>query len=119
MSNRRIHKCQQAERLDSGVRLDVRRNLSADETNFLRCIRGAQLSVDPTTVGLRAPRKKIPRRPGVSNLSLGLCRSVEFSIRIVPVRSLLTKKTAPPPSLAWLFSMTEPEMVTVNRLPSV
>ena len=31
-------------------------------------------------------------------------------MRIVPVRSLLTKKIAPPPSLAWLFSMSVPAM---------
>ena len=36
----------------------------------------------------------------------------------VPVRSLLTKNTAPPPSLAWLSATTEPAIVMVNRFPS-
>ena len=47
------------------------------------------------------------------NLSLRLCSSVESSMVIVPVRSLLTKKIAPPPSLAWLFSMIVPATVSV------
>jgi hypothetical protein len=36
----------------------------------------------------------------------------------VPVRSLLTKKMAPPPSFAWLFSMIEPAIRRENRSPS-
>ena len=61
-------------------------------------------------VGSAAPRKKMPGKPAVSKPSLGLRRSVEPSMRSVPVRSLLTKKTAPPPSLAWLSSMIVPAM---------
>ena len=60
----------------------------------------------------------MPGKPRVSNLALGLRRRVEFSIVIVPVRLLLTKKTAPPPSLALLFSMIVPAIRTVNWLPS-
>ena len=37
----------------------------------------------------------------------------------VPVRLLLTKKMAPPPSLAWLWAMTVPAIVTVYWSPSV
>ena len=50
---------------------------------------------------------------------LGLSRSVESSIDSVPVRSLLTKKTAPPPSLAVLSSIIVPASRSVNRLPSM
>jgi hypothetical protein len=40
-------------------------------------------------------------------------------IAIVPVRSLLTKKTAPPPSAAWLPLSRLPVMVSAKRLPSL
>ena len=60
-------------------------------------------------VGRRAPRKKIPGRPRVSKPRLGLRTSREWRIRIVPVRSLLTKKTAPPPSLARLSTHGRPD----------
>jgi hypothetical protein len=54
------------------------------------------------TSGGLAPRKKIPGKPRVSNPALGLPRSTLSMIDIVPVRSLLTKNTAPPPSAARL-----------------
>ena len=65
----------------------------------------AALIAGPTRaiVGLRAPRKKIPGRPAVWKRSLRLRSSVLCLIAIVPVRSSLTKKIAPPPSLAWLL----------------
>src|SRR5690349_7615708 len=80
--------------------------------------RRAYVNVELRTLGFRAPRKKMPLKPAVSKPSLLFLRSVEFSIDIVPERSLLTKNTAPPPSLAWLFSMIVPAIFTVNRLPS-
>jgi hypothetical protein len=51
--------------------------------------------------------------------ALGLLVSELSRIDIVPVRSLLTKKIAPPPSLAWLSSNTLPPIVSVIRLPSL
>ena len=56
----------------------------------------------------------MPGKPRVSKPSLGLRRSVDFSIFIVPVRSLLTKKTAPPPSRAWLPVIRVPASSTRN-----
>lgn len=41
----------------------------------------------------------MPGKPDVSNPSLGLRRRDDPSIVIVPLRSLLAKNTAPPPSL--------------------
>jgi hypothetical protein len=72
-----------------------------------------KLSDEPDTLGLPDPSKKILGNPSVSNPLLGLPLSVELWIASVPVRSLLTKKSAPPPSLAWLCSMIEPATVTV------
>lgn len=69
-------------------------------------------------VGNFLPRKKMPGSLAVSNPSLGLRRRVERTIRIVPERSLLTKNTAPPPSLAWLSSIVVRRNVRVNLLPS-
>ena len=77
----------------------------------LRVPQGHRLQPDPVPLqrmrrvpsmraGRRAPRKKMPGSPGVSKPRLGLCRSVERQGRSVPVRSLLTKKIAPPPSRA-------------------
>ena len=37
----------------------------------------------------------------------------------VPVRSLLTKKMAPPPSLAWLSVIVAPATCSVIVLPSL
>ena len=60
----------------------------------------------------------MPGRPAVSNPSLGLCCRTLSLIASVPVRSLLTKKIAPPPSAARLPAMSaagdrEPEAVAV------
>ena len=44
--------------------------------------------------------------------SLGLPRSVELRIVRLPLRSLLTKKIAPPPSRAWLRVIVVPAMST-------
>jgi hypothetical protein len=62
----------------------------------------AHRKTESVIVGLRAPRKKMPGRPAVWKRSLGLRSRVLSLIAIVPVRSSLTKKIAPPPSLAWL-----------------
>jgi hypothetical protein len=40
-------------------------------------------------------------------------------IASVPVRSLLTKKIAPPPSAAWLPVRWLPVIVSLKRLPSL
>ena len=63
-----------------------------------------------------APRKKIPG--SVSKPSLGLSVSREPSIVSVPVRSLETKKIAPPPSRAWLPVIVESSMRRWMALPS-
>ena len=54
-----------------------------------------------------------------SKPSLGLRLSLEERISRSPVRSLLTKKIAPPPSRAWLPVIVEPATSTVKSLPSV
>ena len=51
--------------------------------------------------------------------SLGLSSSVLSVIAIVPVRSLDTKKIAPPPSLAWLWSISVPATDSVIVSPSL
>src|SRR4029079_6908198 len=57
--------------------------------------------------------------PGsVSKPSLGLFRKVEERISSTPLRSLLTKKTAPPPSRAWLRRIRVPASSTRKSLPS-
>ena len=55
-------------------------------------------SRSPSGCGRRG--RRCPGSRGSRSRALGLRRRVEPSIVIVPVRSLLTKKTAPPPSLA-------------------
>src|SRR2546430_15638256 len=69
------------------------------------CPRAAQLIVELITIGLPLPRKKMPGKPAVWKPAFGLRCSLEFLIVSVPVLSLLTKKIAPPPSLAWLSRM--------------
>ena len=49
---------------------------------------------------------------------LGFRRSVESEIVMVPVRSLDTKKIAPPPSRALLSSISTPSSRRVKKLPS-
>ena len=61
----------------------------------------------------------MPGSPVVSKPLLGLARRVERSMRNVPERSLLTKKTAPPPSRARLSldqgaAQPESELVAVQ-----
>ena len=57
--------------------------------------------------------------PGsVSKPSLGLSRRVEERISRTPLRSLLTKKIAPPPSRAWLPVILVPASSTRKSLPS-
>ena len=80
----------------------------------------AQVSVDSMTVGGAGAEEEDAREAGgleavarvAGAASSGRCV-------IVPVRSLLTKKIAPPPSLAWLSSITVPAMRSVKTLPSV
>ena len=50
--------------------------------------------------------------------SLGFLRRVEERISRTPVRSLLTKKTAPPPSRTWLRVIVVPASSTRKSLPS-
>ena len=76
----------------------------------------AHSTTESTTVCFR-PRKKMPG--SVSNPSLGLRRRVEERISSVPVRSLLTKNTAPPPSRAWLRRIRVRASSTRKSLPSV
>ena len=62
----------------------------------------------------------MPGRPRVSNPSLGLRWAATLpEIASVPVRSLLTKKIAPPPSAAWLSRSALPAIVSAMRLPSL
>jgi hypothetical protein len=61
----------------------------------------------------------MPGRPAVWNPSLRLrCRTL-CSIASVPVRWLLTKKIAPPPSAAWLPARWLLVIVSLKRLPSL
>jgi hypothetical protein len=60
----------------------------------------------------------MPGSPAVSKAPLTLRRRIELSMASVPVRLLLTKKMAPPPSLAWFSSMTLPAIRNVIWLPS-
>ena len=48
----------------------------------------------------------MPGKPAVSKPALGLAQRVESVRASVPLRSLLTKKMAPPPSLALLLRMS-------------
>ena len=61
----------------------------------------------------------MPGRPAVWNPSLRLRSRTLFLIASVPVRSLLTKKIAPPPSAARLSVTELPVIVSSKRLPSL
>ena len=61
----------------------------------------------------------MPGRPAVWKPSLGLCCRTLCLIASVPVRSLLTKKMAPPPSAARLPVRWLSVTVSVKRFPSL
>src|SRR5580693_2517914 len=69
--------------------------------------------VEPVTVGLLVVIQKMPGYPCVSNLPLVFIESVEFWMTRLPEPSLLTKKMAPPPSVAELLVMLTPQRVRV------
>ena len=60
----------------------------------------------------------MPGKPAVPKPRLTLRSSVDDVMRSSPVRSLETKKIAPPPSFAVLSRTMLPARSSVNRLPS-
>ena len=75
--------------------------------------------VEFVTCGGPLARTKIPGNPAVSKPALGFMARTELLIDKVPVRSLLTKKIAPPPSLAVLLVIFVPHRLSVYVLPSL
>ena len=75
--------------------------------------------IESVTCGGPLASTKIPGKPWVSKPRLGFRRSTERSMISEPERSLLTKKIAPPPSLAVLSVISVPHSRSVNVLPSL
>ena len=71
---------------------------SARETSYAAPRGGAQRTIECVIRGLPKPRKKMPG--WVWNLALTFRCNVDQAMASVPVRLSLTKKIAPPPSLA-------------------